>query len=201
MRKALILIICLSTLISCKKEYKVFEKSSDYTKLETGNYWIYKVSMFNSTRTDSVVITGDSLIDGKKYAITEGPDFTGDWAVLSLLRDSSNYIVNELGEIQFTTSLFNGKLHQRNIINGGTDSIVSIVYRMQESANIKVGAVTYQNVLNYQGEMFSFLEPPSANIKYDNNYYAKGVGLIKSEQNFASGNDPIVKKLVRYKVN
>ena len=202
MKSNLLLVIIFGLLISsCKKEYKVFEPVNDYVKLNVGNYWVYKVQMFNSTRIDSVLIARDTLIRGETYFVTEGHDFYGNWEILSVLRDSSNYIIDELGGIHFTTEIFNGTINQRHVIGNGNDSIVSITYRMQNASDVKVPAGSFTNILNYQGEMFSFLEPPSSNIKFDNFYYSKNVGLVKSIQNFASGNEPIIKELIRYRVN
>lgn len=86
----------------------------DYFPLEKGNYWVYEASGHDTDGTkisvhfnDSFIVIGDTVLNGNKYhqlkgsAITYGPRF--HW----FLRDSSGYLVHDVGFARFNTVNFN----------------------------------------------------------------------------------------------
>ena len=82
------------------------------------------------------------------------------------------------------------------------DTFVTLTYGMiSQSEAIIVPAGTFDDIMNYQGRLF-FHDPSQGapNPKFDNYYYSKGVGLVKSIQNYAAGTDKIERRLLRYQV-
>ena len=96
---------------SCKKEDNDAIKTS-YLPLRIGNYWIYQDLRIDTSgnetadsKLDSVIIKRDTIINKKKYYVLEGIFYPatsrGRWGIIDILRDSSGYIVNENGDVQF----------------------------------------------------------------------------------------------------
>ena len=93
---------------------------SSYSLLKTGNYWVYQTySCFDSTGTncsprsiDSVYISKDTIINGKKYYRIEGTSF-GQY-FKKYLRDSSDYLVDDKNEKTFSCS--NGGLEYSSLV-------------------------------------------------------------------------------------
>ena len=206
MKKYLLLLLLPIAIHSCRKDKVVVNNNSniqntmasDYLQLKVGNYWIYEVSQFNSTSIDSTTVTRDSIIRNNKYAVLEGHDFRRDWVILNILRDSSNYIINHNGEIQFALDNFVDTLHERYIRDGSNNLFASISYKMFKTATpINVPAGEFDNTLNYRGEIFYH---DNRNKKYNQYYYSKKIGLIQTIEPYSNGTDKFEKKLIRYNV-
>jgi len=116
-------VIALSALIlflvACKKEkIEDIQQTStpksyaSFLPMTVGNYWIYQ--RFNmdgsgnenqTTFYDSIYIEKDTLINGKTYfkQVTTNPSYL---TIATYLRDSIHYIVNNKGEIMFSSEDF-----------------------------------------------------------------------------------------------
>lgn len=130
MYKTLLLAFVLSVIISCKKDVLVIQSIENYSRLAVGNYWIYDVYYTNSggspsyVGTDSIVISHDTLIRNNTYSIIEGTDYgSSNWGILNIVRDSSNYLVNHLGDIMLSTVDFQHVLRHYAFVPNPNDTI------------------------------------------------------------------------------
>jgi hypothetical protein len=188
MKQSLFLLAFAMLLFSCtKKEASVPATNpisppaptysvSDYSKLNTGNYWVYEIvnvdTLNNITATgmDSCYIKGDSVINGNSYAIAVNmPPALGT----QLLRDSSSFLVDRHGNILFTLTDFNTALFTDSLPN-----IAKIQYSVPlQQCTVIVPMGTYLCYDDLGTVTFS----PSykwGHIRYANNYYAPKVGLV-----------------------
>lgn len=180
----------------------------DYLPMQTGNYWIYghyeidtlgKVT--DEARTDSVVITGDTLINNKQYFIFEGTNYpyNAAWGIIDLLRDSSGYIVNAQGVIKFTYRNFDDILVSKTEIIAG-DTIYSLEYRMVNPDSIITVPAGSFSVLDYQGTVKTAEDLPGIdNPRFLNNFYADEVGRVVETYFYLNHPSIHEKRLVRYK--
>ena len=184
--------------------------SSDYFPLSTGSFWIYQNVDIDplgveKTRaeTDSVIITGDTLINGKLYSVFEGTNypFNGrNWGIIDILRDSAGYIVNHAGEVKFSFTNFSDTLYVRREIFR-EELLYTLTYMMQhEDLPITVPAGEFE-VKNFIGTVLSEKEIEGIpNPRYLNNYYAEGVGNVLRTYLFFNSPKIIEKRLLRYHI-
>ena len=122
---------------------------------------------------DSVYIPGDTIINGKLYYNVKRTNWIGS---NQYLRDSSNYLVNQHGDIHFSSSDFSNILGTVSVAN-----VVTANFQMTDiGIPVSVPAGTFPTS-NYQGT-HNILEPFYAqwgNPRYTNRYYAAGIGVIK----------------------
>jgi hypothetical protein len=213
MRKLFFLGLILTLLASCDKDdsNSIIDpvETKDYFPLKIGNYWIYKHydidSIGNVTernRTDSVIISRDSIINSNQYFILEGTNypFNSKWGIVDILRDSSGYLVNEKGKIKFSVDNFTDTLVSKVELHEG-DTIYSLTFRMEKLTNpITVPAGEFE-VLNFKGTVKTPLQiPGTKNPRYMNNLFAENVGKVLETYFYLGG--PLIseKRLVRYKV-
>ena len=201
-------IIATIFITSCKKEKSV-TSSINYTPLTIGNYWVYKNysidTLGNETilsGIDSVVIDRDTIIRGKAYLVFEGTNYPiqARWGIVSILRDSLDYLVNEKGEILFSKNNLSDILHEE-IRLGNTDTLYTLRYQMENvNGSISVPAGTFNDVLNYKGTLYTYNSILVNNPRYLNNYYVPDVGRIVSTWYYLSSPTIFEKRLVNYNV-
>jgi len=152
--------------------------------LKTGNYWIYQHYEIDTSgeekkisTIDSVVITGDTIINDLTYYVLSGTFIGEPFIVLDILRDSSGYLVNHKGQIKFSEDNFKDTLLTTNVTFGDS-TLTTINFKMErQDEPITVPAGTFDNVLNYKGTIkFYGLNNPF--YKDKNIFYAKDVGKI-----------------------
>lgn len=210
----LILVGTALTLIftSCKKETvekNIPSTTPDYTPLSIGNYWVYQYysidTLGNENQSaylrDSIVINRDTVINGKTYFILEGINMlqSPEWRIISLLRDSSDYLVNAGGEILFSSTNFTDVLSTKTHVMN-SDTLFTLQYSMQKESTVNVPAGKF-TALNYHGTLIT-THPPSY-IKNPRNlptYYAAGVGKILHSYYYLSSPTRHEKRLVKYYV-
>jgi len=212
MRKLVAFFMAVSLLSSCKKE-EDNEIKTEYLPLSIGNYWIYKDFKIDSSGNetansslDSVIITRDTIINRKKYYVLEGeyyPFNSGVWGIIDILRDSSGYIVNPNGTIQFSENDFKDTIAYNittNMYNG--DTLVVTTYQMEKPDNIMMVPAGNFEVLNYKGTVTTSMDTPGIEYpRYLNTYYAEGVGKILYTYFYIAGSAIYEKRLLRYHVN
>ena len=199
-------------LIACNKEdssEKISENSS-YYPLSVGNYWIYDHYRIHydgtenllTNNTDSIVIAKDTIINSKKYFVFEGTDCKlGNHAmeVLKIMRDSSGYLVNQNGEIHFSSVNFDEDLLVEDYLLPNNDTIYITRYRMEDQpVTLFTPAGTFK-VLNFRGTLVDryHLLP-----RYLNNYHARGVGEVQDDYFYLSDSTVYYeRRLVRFHVN
>jgi hypothetical protein len=210
MRKLFLLIIATSILTSCQKDNSP-KIQTNYLPLEIGNYWIYHYfeidTLGNETAMsmiDSVVISRDTIINHKKYYVFEGTNYpftySGYWGIVDILRDSSGYIVNQKGIVQFAENDFTDTIaYYVSVYND--DTLFTIAYQMEEVGNtLTVPAGTFK-VLDYKGAVVTSINTPGIIYpRYTNIYYAEGVGRIMQTYFYLAGPKNYEKRLIRYHI-
>lgn len=208
MRKLIILGVLSIILISaCKKSDEIIIKdpepvpTKNYNPMSIGSYWIYQHyeidTLGNETQlsvTDSVRITGDTLINSLNYRIYKGTK-PNQWNVLYMLRDSGDYVVDSDGLIYLSKSNF------VDTLNKGIIGLMSFSYKMEQPvAAITVPAGSF-NVVNYQGT-YDANNPPSGVTypRFQNNYYTDGIGRIADSYFYYSNPKYYERRLVRYHI-
>lgn len=213
MRNFLLAGLLLGLLFSCKeKETEITQPydppiAFDYLPMKTGNYWVYRHynidtlgNVFETNQIDSVVITGDTSINGNRYFVFQGTNYPylTTWGIVDILRDSSGYIVNKDGLIKFSETNFTDILASKTELHNG-DTLYTLNYRMENpDTTITVPAGTF-GVLNYKGTVYSPLYGPEMpNPRYLNTYFADNVGKILETYFFLSNPAYSEKRLIRY---
>ncbi|MCF8296973.1 MAG: hypothetical protein K9J13_05440 [Saprospiraceae bacterium] len=199
-----ILIILIS---ACKKDDEIIVTDPDpvitknYNPMSIGSYWIYDHYEIDTlgnetllTISDSIRITGDTLINGQSYKVYMGTK-TSQWSVQYMLRDSADYVVGSDGIIYLSKSNFTDTLGK------GIVSFMTYSYKMEQTvAAITVPAGSF-NVVNYQGTYYANNPPPTVTYpRFQNNYYADGIGRIADSYFYYSNPKYYERRLVRYHI-
>lgn len=213
MRKLWLLGLIVPMLISCKENETITPVDNlgivtDYLPMKVGNYWVYRHYVIDTSgiateqvRTDSVVITSDTMINGKQYFVFQGTNYPYNehWGIIEMLKDSGDYIVNTQGAIKFSKTNFMDVLASKTeVING--DTVYSLKYRMERiDEAIRVPAGLF-SVLNYKGTIETPMDLPGIpNPRYLNTYYSNEVGKVTETYLFLNHPNTFEKRLIRYK--
>ena len=218
MRNLTVLGMILIVLASCNKEKtnppidnpKV---QFSYLPMKVGNYWVYRhynidtighiIQTAETPITDSVVITGDTIINGNRYFVFEGTNYPValGWGVIDLLRDSSGYIVNAQGIIKFSKDNFTDTLAFTTAIFNN-DTVYRLSYKMEETDTIVTVPAGSYGVLNYRGTVQTKMKIPGIpNPRYINTFYAGNVGCIVETYFFLSSATISEKRLIRFRAD
>lgn len=212
MRFPLYLVILL-TLFSCSPKEENYLTDFDWGKdsflladfvpIHTGNYWVYNTYMIDTLgkdsllSVDSVSISGTKLIDGIEYFVLDETHGFGSAEPYSrLIRDSSGYLLYGNGEIGFSTVNFTDTL--RILVEEG---ISRATYKMERTPeDITVPAGTFK-CLNYKVHVkfdpfLNFWKHPDIYC----NYYAPGIGKVKSTAFYVSKPYTLERRLVRFHI-
>lgn len=222
MRTLMIIAMLTSLSFGCKKDDDNQEDNpsaqqptaSSYVPLEVGNYWVYRHYKVDSNgvetaqaTTDSMVVSKDTMIGGRKYMVLEGtnrPYTNQSWQIIRMIRDSSGYIVNQHGRIYFSIDNFTDVLfsYSEDFGNMGKVAYTSESRMVKHPAMITVPAGTF-DVLNFRETIDISEEYRTAeNPRYLDTYYGKGVGVVLQNYFYLSDAKNIVeKRLIRYHVN
>ena len=189
MRKLFVLGLAMALISACQKTPDPeLTPESTYTPMKIGNYWIYAHYQIDlnghalpQSRTDSFIITGDTLINGSMYYIFEGTNYPlngGQWQIIAMLRDSSGYLVDVNGIIRFAEDNFTEVLASKTEMHNG-DTLYTLTYKMEVMAGeVTVPAGTFET-LNYKGTVTMPQDNPGIqNPRYINTLYAKGTGKV-----------------------
>lgn len=213
MRKLFVFGLAIALLASCKKDSNPGEngENQSYFPLEIGNYWVYQHynidalgSETETDKTDSIIVSRDTLINEYVYYILEGTNYpyrSGRWGIVDIVRDSNGYLVNYKGITQCAQNNSSDILASKTEIIG-QDTLYTLSYQMENmSENITVPAGIF-DVLNYKGTVISKEEIPGIqNPRYLNNYYAKNVGKVLESYFYFNSKTYSEKRLIRYKVD
>lgn len=202
----LMLYACIMMSANCQTENaKSFQSKTGWheaIQLKKGNYWIYesKTLLLQSdvatlNRNDSTFIVKDSLFNDNLYYRLENPFGLSHW-----IRDSSGYIVDLAGNVEFSSLNYNDTLFNTSEEWG---------FMGGKMEQVSVPAGTFSAVFFYviqkvpaEGNVFSG-DPTFYNKEYAivrKVWYAKNIGVVKSV--FYYGNSTAYEKnLIRYKLN
>ena len=107
---AFVIVSCENTPSNPGIDDPVLPPDAGYFPLTIGSSWVYQHVNIDQLgqetfrdETDSVVVSKDTLINGKLYYVFEGNNYPfngGNWGIVDILRDSMGYIVNQHGEIK-----------------------------------------------------------------------------------------------------
>ncbi len=209
----LFVLMSMVLFLACKKENNDNQDEipvPDYTPLLIGSYWIYdhyKIdSLGNETQltySDSVRVDRDTLIRGNTYYILTGTNYpvNNQYGIVSMLRDSSDYLVNHLGKRLFSSENFTDILYQTNSIVD-QDTLFTSSYKMEDPVDpVVVPAGTF-DVLNCKGTIH-ITHPVNGiiNPRYINTMYAPSVGKVLETYIFLSSPMTYEKRLNRFFIN
>jgi hypothetical protein len=193
--------------LSCKKstEESYPAVKADYYQLKVGNYWIYQSVRIDSAghdttflpHLDSAYIEKDTLISGYTYfKLLSDPSGLLGGNEMSLLRDSSGYLINSYGKIlcsddNFTQILSYDTLHPTLYLAylsmTGRDSVITVPAGALESITCRIKVVPGPAL-------------PQIPVRYVYSSYGKGIGMIKTHSFYFMGNVKYEGWLVRYKL-
>jgi hypothetical protein len=211
-----VLLLCI-LLFSCKKNDDNVITTiptityQNFSKLDSGNYWIYEEfdvdSNGNATSKnifDSCWVEKDTSFNGKTYKKTwiTNP-YNPSLFDISYLRDSLHYIVNANGNILFSSMDFTGILKIHYNMATVTDTLCKMIKQMtakNQSFTCPAGIFITSDAREtyYMYPSFTF----AGNKRYRHFRYAENIGLV-SETLYFSLFDPnyVERRLVRYHLN
>lgn len=173
-----------------------------------GNYWIYEIfnvdsnGVSSTTNTfDSCYISGDTMINGKKYYFRDGQNSLS--TSRGALRDSLYCIVSFTGEIVFSSSDFSSIFNSYYITAGVNDTITFVSCKMADAnflVNPPAGTFT---TINYQATYSMYPGwQANGNPRIRNTRYAENIGIVTETLQFFSSNPNYQeKRLIRYHLN
>lgn len=211
--KILLYSILLLLVLSCQRHNGGYMSSynwdsdayplADFVPLKVGNYWVYQVFEMDTMGNDSLIgvdtlmITDDTIIQGRQwFLLYENHGFGSETPYSKYVSDSSGYLIYENGQIGFSTVNFTETL--RKIVDEG----ISVAeYRMlKDPEDVEVPAGTFR-CLNYRATVtvdksLIFWKHPGNYC----NYYAPGVGKVKSTAFYISKPKRLERRLMKYHI-
>ncbi len=186
MKNFAILILSILLIIGCREEDPrnapgaENQEFASYLPLQTGNYWIYETYEIDNLgnevligETHQISIGRDTTINGETFYLEEDENYIFNTNT-KFKRDSSGYIIDQKGDILFSSS------NSTDVLLALENGPSRIEYKMDETSQmISVPAGDF-DCLNYKG-LVTHTDP---NEDYPprilNNYYSEDIGLISS---------------------
>jgi hypothetical protein len=212
--------LLIISVISCKDDDIVEPPVSDpdpilleHMPIAIGNYWVYEHYYIDESNVerkmnevDSVVISRDTNIRGKRFYILEGTNYPyvrqNKWGIVNIFRDSAGYLVTDKGEILFSATNFSDTFSQGVFTSSSGDTLYSYYTKMEKVSSLVTTPSGTYNVLDLRNTLV-FTDPRiggGRNERAIHNYYAKGVGRVLSTWLFSGDKGHHERRLVRYKV-
>ncbi len=181
-------IILTLVLVSCKKaEPSIPSTPSDYVYVSTaGSYWVYDCYNVNASGNESIMysndtirLEGDSTINGKTYHWYVGTEM-GSAPIQHFERDSSGYIVNQLGEILYsyvnnttmlTATHFYGPYKEVSYV-GPQEWVSTLLGTKMARKSYMEGSYLNGNPINVCGD---------SSVRF-NSHFVSGIGLVQKER-------------------
>ncbi len=194
MKKLLMLTVLSLFFVSCKKEKNTANSTSEEPSYHyitsTGSYWVYDRYQIDSLGNeilvpgkDSIVIAGDTTINGKVYFKHVGASaWYSNQAHFE--RDSTGYIVDEHGAILYS---FNNVAITLNSAPDGQFFIANkldLNENMTTNFGLKNAAVRYAEISMNDGSPVNNCGDLSMRFYH---YYVSGIGMIQDETETFSG--------------
>lgn len=185
--------------------------AEDYFPLNEGNCWIYDVVIVDTNDQDvrylgrdTVVVVGDTLINGYTYAVLNGSfnERGGPTRYSEYLRDSVGYLVNHHGKISFSMSNFSDTLLKTDVRNADSTLIfASASFMNKVKPEVKTLAGTFKDVIDFERKFRlgkSLARYQGHHSRSGHTYYAKGVGKIFNSYFFISSPNITERRLAAY---
>lgn len=187
------LVAAAFVLQSCEDRNSLKEESiSDYANLKIGNYWVYeeRVEGSGDVYYDSVSVGDTEIYNGREYFVVTGHSIGSHHTYRRLLRDSSNFIVDNHRNIYLTKEMLNQPVQQ---IKKPEYELTSFIVK---ETDVVVSGKSYTDVLNRKEEVH-FLQPTQYTTTNDNQF-ASGVGLIRETGTLWTSKKFVERRLVRH---
>jgi len=208
-------IIALSILISviissCKKESSTQNTYPNFSQLSVGNYWIYERYHIDSSGNatalgifDSCYVDKDTLINSIRYFMVVRPEVPGSIYSDKFVRDSLHYLVNDLGQILFSSQNFTDTFYNYFLLAGPMDTICNVFVKMAEKNHtVSVPAGQFQTTSFKQTFKIYPRWAAQGNSRRIDTRYAENIGIVSETFPFYLTNpNYIQRRLVRYKLN
>ncbi|MFN8309829.1 MAG: hypothetical protein U0T73_07695 [Chitinophagales bacterium] len=187
-------IVALMALNACTKFTPKDRSFPNYGNLAVGNYWIYEEYIGDTVGAeqptgirDSCFIEKDTLINGFTYYKMRRPSvFTPPFST-QFLRDSQDCIVNEKGNILFSSTNFTD-VFRAYVLWGNSDTLALVSERMTDKNAIVT--VPFGSFVTQNFQLVYHIYPPYQNAgeyRYRNTRYAENVGIVSETQPFYLG--------------
>ncbi|WP_306640043.1 hypothetical protein [Sanyastnella coralliicola] len=206
----------LLALYSCKKDEEIVcdpivNTAPVYQSFSEGSYWTYQNVRVESDGTetiesavDSIVVAGDTLINGLEYTVFEGtswPFQDNEWGIIWILREENGELLDEQGNIIMSCCNFTDTLNTVEYPSGEEIFATATYMMSNEIPEITVPGGTFAGI-ELVGT-FTILNEPEGpdNPRYTSRYYAQGIGQIRDTWFFA-GNTEVhyEKRLLDYHI-
>ncbi len=204
------LLLLLVIIHSCKKNSPQPPPSyPDYSQLTVGNYWIYERynidSPGNATASgifDSCYVEKDTQINNTAFFKVIRPQPLGAYYNTTFIHDSLHYLINEEGQILFSSQNFTDTF-SHYCITAGADTVCEIVLKMDDmnfSTTTAAGTFTTSS-LKQTFNMYPYWAY-AGNPRYLNTRYAENIGIVTETLPFFSSNPNYVeRRLIRFHLN
>ena len=188
MRSLLVSIILSSFLLSCSPD-DITPVDSGFYNLKLGNSWVYYYEIAASTSTpefqltnvvDSIQIVAIETINGKDFyqfrKRTSGNeleivDYNPNGETFFFRRDSSGYLIDEQGIIQFSNSDFSPRLARQE----EWADIYELTHEDPVLVSVEAGEFSCLQMERYAYlEEFDYIQEGR-----EYTYYAEGIGLVE----------------------
>ena len=206
-------ILILFLLFSCNKDDDDFEplictpNIPQFYNLNVDSYWVYQwyeidtsgVEQLYSDNLDTIRNIKDTIINGEQYVFQSGV-FLGVSITEQFLRDSSGYLVDEKGDILFSSNNFTDVLRIDTLSTQNT--ILMISQHQMESPdliNLTTPAGTFP-CLNFQSTYQSVAPNYPWEIRTSDSYFSEGIGQIQSSVFFVNSLNTLERRLVAYQL-
>lgn len=173
--KNLILIALAIFLVSCQKTEIPNAPSPEYISWAEGDWWVYEWKRYDhnlgettTLSTDTIFALPDATINGHNYRTLSSGFYPWQHDQLHL-RDSAGYVVDEFGEVWFSTVNFSDTI--QNSVDAGYH-IFSMMIEDSEPTEVLAGSFT---TINHQ----------TTGIPPEGTQYPCGESIILSDRQFA----------------
>lgn len=194
-----LVILGMIFVLSCEKsdDPSIIEPAApNYYPITTGSYWVYDTysidSLGNETlysENDTIRIIGDTTINEIIYKVVLGKEVTLPQKRLTtwFVRDSSEYIVDENGQIRFQSINLDDTLNV--LAPDWAEGHFYWYYCHEEYSNVfSSSSMTFDSIINFKQTIIKEGDPESVVTTLDN-LYAPNVGRVINQFGYLSGLD------------
>jgi hypothetical protein len=203
----LILMAGLSILaLSCKKnnDETTATVKADYYQLKIGNYWIYEGYTLDSAgvatssgKLDSAYIEKDTMIRGLTFVKFMQRPYGLNEQMPSYLRDSSGYLVNNLGIIIASDGNFRDTL---SVDTSHPTMYLGYLKMTGKDSILIMAGETFQTITSSKKVIPLPPYAPTWPVRYTYTVYGKGVGQMKTHSFMFTGHLALESRLIRYRI-
>ncbi|MDA3944785.1 MAG: hypothetical protein PF694_14725 [Bacteroidetes bacterium] len=211
MKHAIMILLAMLFLFSCKKDENqpepqpTPEEPAFNLALEIGNYWVYNHYRIDSghievpmNRMDCTWVDRDTVINNFNYVILENEGHLLSLENKQIVRDSAGYLVNNSGEIFFSSTNFTDTLY-RFVTYYPDETILYVLTAKMEKPDqpVEVEAGSFE-VINFKSTIAFTQNLGGGSTQYLNAYYADSIGMVMDTYKFASSTSYYERRLVNY---